>query len=185
MFGIRHIDVGNDIDNSAVRFFGQTFVLAAVARFHMENGDMKPLCGDCRKAGISIPEDEHCIGRNFRNKLIRTVYNIPDSRPEVVAYGVHIDFGRVEFQILEKHAVQVIIVILTGMSKQAVEILPAFFYDCGKPYNFRAGSDDDKQFEPAVVFEFYIGIIKFHRAFPPLFQSMYRGATGRNSRLPT
>ena len=37
MFGVRHVHVADDIDDAAVRLFGEAFVLATVARFHLEN----------------------------------------------------------------------------------------------------------------------------------------------------
>ena len=37
MFGISHVHVADDIDDAAVSLFGEAFVLATVARFHVEN----------------------------------------------------------------------------------------------------------------------------------------------------
>ena len=54
VFGIGHIDVGNDIDDSSVCFFRQTFVLAAVSGFHMEDRDMQSFGSDDRKAAVGI-----------------------------------------------------------------------------------------------------------------------------------
>ena len=40
VFRLRHIDIGDNIHNATVRFFRQTFILAAVTSFHMKNRDM-------------------------------------------------------------------------------------------------------------------------------------------------
>ena len=37
MFGISHVHVADDIDDAAVRLFGEALVLATVASFHVEN----------------------------------------------------------------------------------------------------------------------------------------------------
>jgi len=37
VFGISHVHVADDIDDAAVSLFGEAFVLATVARFHVEN----------------------------------------------------------------------------------------------------------------------------------------------------
>ena len=54
MFAVRHVDVGNYIDDSAICLLGQTLVLATVSRFHVENGDMQPLRRNRRKARIGV-----------------------------------------------------------------------------------------------------------------------------------
>ena len=50
MFGVRHVHVGDDIHDAAVGLFGQTLVLAAVAGFHVEDGDMEALGPDDAEA---------------------------------------------------------------------------------------------------------------------------------------
>ena len=46
MFGIGHVHIANDVHDAAVGLFGQAFVLAAVAGFHMENRNVQALCGN-------------------------------------------------------------------------------------------------------------------------------------------
>ena len=57
MFGVRHIDVGDDIDDTAIRLFGETFVFAAVSGFHVEDRDMESLGADHGKTGVGVAED--------------------------------------------------------------------------------------------------------------------------------
>ena len=54
MFGIGHVHVADDIHDAAVGLFGQAFVLAAVACFHVENRDVQTLCGNGRKAAVGV-----------------------------------------------------------------------------------------------------------------------------------
>ena len=70
MLGISHIHVGNYINDSSVRLFGQTLVLAAVAGFHMENGNMQSFRGNRRKAGIGVSENKKSIGFYLSHKFI-------------------------------------------------------------------------------------------------------------------
>ena len=51
---IGHVNIGDDIYNAAVCFLRQALVLAAVACFHMEDGDMQALGTDNGIAAISL-----------------------------------------------------------------------------------------------------------------------------------
>ena len=115
MFAIRHVDVGNYIDDSAVGLLGQTLVLATVSRFHVENGDVQPLRRNRRKAGIGVAKNEQCVGFYGVHQLIGAVNDVSNRRAEVVAHRVHIHFGIGKFQVFKEHAVQVIVVILPRM----------------------------------------------------------------------
>ena len=46
MLGIGHIHVGNDVHDTAVGLLRKTFVLTAIARLHVEYGDMQALGRD-------------------------------------------------------------------------------------------------------------------------------------------
>ena len=54
VLGIRHIHVGNDVHDAAVRLLRQALVLAAVARFHVENGNMQALRANDRQKRMSL-----------------------------------------------------------------------------------------------------------------------------------
>ena len=43
MLAVCHVDVGDDVDDAAVGLLGQALVLAAVAGFHVEDGDVQAL----------------------------------------------------------------------------------------------------------------------------------------------
>ena len=51
MLGVSQVHIGNDVHDPAVGFLGQALILAAVAGFHVENGNMQPLGGDGRNRG--------------------------------------------------------------------------------------------------------------------------------------
>ena len=57
MFGIGHVHVADDVDYAAVRLFGEAFVLAAVAGFHVEYRNVQAFCRDCREAAVGVAQD--------------------------------------------------------------------------------------------------------------------------------
>ena len=79
MFGISHVHVADDIDDAAVRLFGEAFVLATVARFHVENRDMQALCRNRREAAVGIAENQFW---EPRWKLLNTKF-IPERLEEI------------------------------------------------------------------------------------------------------
>ena len=52
VFGVGHVHIADDVHDAAVGLFGQAFVLATVAGFHVENRDVQTLCGNGRKAAV-------------------------------------------------------------------------------------------------------------------------------------
>ena len=54
VLGVGQVDVGDHVDDAAVGLLGQALVLAAVARLHMEDGDVQALCGDGRQAAVGV-----------------------------------------------------------------------------------------------------------------------------------
>ena len=138
MFRISHIHIANNINDAAVSFFGQAFILATVPRFHMENGNVQALCRNCRKAAISIAKDKHGIGLASNHQLVAAVDDVAYRCAQVIAHGIHIDFRILEVQVLEEHAVQVVVVVLAGVRQNAVKVLAALVDDRGKADDFGA-----------------------------------------------
>ena len=54
---------------------------------------------------------------------------------------------------MEEYAVQVVVVILAGMSQDSVKVVAAFFDYSRETDNLRTGTDDDEKFEFSVIFE--------------------------------
>ena len=162
VFGISHVHIANDVNDAAVRLFGEAFVLATVARFHVENRDVQTLCRDCRKATVGIAQDEHRIGLASDHKLVAAIDDVADGSAEVIAHGIHVDFWILETQVLEEDAVQVVIVVLAGVCENAVKVLAALVNHSGKADDFGARTHDNQEFQLAVVGEFYVAIICFN-----------------------
>ena len=111
MLGIGEIHVGDNVDDPAVRFLRQTFILAAVAGFHVKDRDMQTLRADHRKTRIRVAQHQHGIGTQTLHELIGTGDDIAHRFAEVCADGVEIDIRIVQFQIAEENTVERIIVI--------------------------------------------------------------------------
>ena len=159
---VREVYVGDYIDDATVCFLGKALVLTAVARLHMENRDMKPFCRYRGEAGVGVSENEQGVGLYLRHKLIGAIDNIAYRRAKVVTHRVHIYLGVCKLQILEKHAVEVIIVILSRMSENAVEIAAALVNHRGKTDYLGACAHYDKQLKLSVVLKFYVTKVKLY-----------------------
>ena len=142
---IRHIHVGNNIHDAAVRLLRQAFVLAAVARFHVEDRNVKPLGSNHRKTRISVPKHQHGIGLYLHHQLIALGDDIAHGLTEVNTHGIHVHVGVSKLQVLEEHTVKVIVVVLPGVRQQTVKVLAAFVYHSRQADDFRAGADDDQK----------------------------------------
>ena len=93
--------------------------------------------------------------------------------------GLHVEYGDVQplraddaqagvgilqLQVAEEDAVEVVVVVLSGVGQQRVEV-PAGLVDDGRQADdLRSCAHDDQQSDPAVILEVYVGIIclEFH-----------------------
>ena len=146
MFGIGHVHIADDVHDAAVSLFGQAFVLATVAGFHMENRDVQALSGNRRKATVGVAENQQSIGFAGDHELVATVDDVADGCTEVITHGIHVDFRIFEAQVFEEHAIQVIIVVLARVRQNAVKVLAALVNDSRKADDFRACAHDNQEF---------------------------------------
>ena len=153
MLRVGHVYIGDDVHDTAVRFLRQAFILAAVAGLHVENGDMQPLGTDDGKAAVGIAQHQHGIRADSSHQLVALGDDVAHRFAEVGAHGVHIDLRVGQLQIMEKDAVQIIVVVLTGVGQNDIKILAGLIDDGCKPDDLRPGADDDKQFQLAVIFK--------------------------------
>ena len=159
VLGIGHIDVGNDIDNAAVGLLRQAFVLAAVAGLHVEDGDVQPLGADHAQAGIRIAQHQHGVRLDGHHELVAGGDDVAHRLAQVLAHGIHIDLRRGQLQVLEEHAVKVVVVVLAGMRQDGVEISAALVDDGRKADDLRAGADDNQKLEFTIVGKRNVAIV--------------------------
>ena len=131
VLAVGQVHVRNDVHNPAIGLFGKALVLAPVARLHVENGDVQPLCTDDAQAGVGVPEDQHGVGLSGRHELVAGVDDVAAGGPQIVPDGVHVDIGILYLQVAEEDAVEVVVVVLSGVGQQRVEV-PAGLVDDGR-----------------------------------------------------
>jgi len=126
---------------------------------------MQPLGRNGRQTAVRVAQYQQCIGLKGNHQLVTAVDDVPDGGPQIISHGIHIDFGIIQLEVFKENPVQVIVVILSGMRKNRIEIPPAFCDHRRQAYDLRAGADDDQELEFAVVAECYVGIIEFDGHF--------------------
>ena len=83
VFRICHINIRNDVHNTAVCLLRQALILTAVARFHMEDRYVQSLCPYNGKATVGIAENKHGIRLDFRHERIGFCDNISAGLAEI------------------------------------------------------------------------------------------------------
>ena len=179
VLAVGQVHVGDDIHNAAVGLLRQALVLAAVARLHVEDGDMQPLGADDAEAGVGVPQHQDGVGFQLCHQVVAFGDDVAHGLAQGVPHCVQVDIRVVQLQVVEEHAVEVVIIILAGVGQEGVEILPALGDDRGQADNLRPGAHDDEQLQFAVVLE------RCHNTL--LIRSRRRcpGDWGRTARWPT
>lgn len=149
VLGVCQVDVGDHVDDAAVSLLGQALVLAAVARLHVEDGDVEPLGRDGGKAAVGVAQDEKRVGLHLNHELIARGDDVAHGFAQVGAHGV-------QRQVAEEDAVERVVVVLPGVRQQAVEVAAALLDDLGQADDLGTGAHDDQQLQAAIIFEMNI-----------------------------
>ena len=118
---------------------------------------MEPLGADNGEAGVGIAQHQHGVGLQLCHELVAFGDDVAHGLAQVAAHGVQVNLGIGKLQIPEENAVEIIVVVLTRVGENGVEILPALGDDGGQPDDLRAGADDDEQLQLAVVLKSHDG----------------------------
>ena len=153
VLGVGQIDVGDHVDDAAVGLLGQALVLAAVARLHVEDGDVEALGRDGGQAAVGVSQDQQGVGLHLDHELVGGRDDVANGLAKVGSHGVQVDVGVVQRQVAEEDAVERIVVVLPGVRQQAVEVAAALLDDLGQADDLGAGAHDDEQLQSAVIFE--------------------------------
>ena len=183
MLGVGQIHVADYVDDAAIGLLGQALVLAAVARLHVEDGDVQALGSDGGQAAVGIAQDEQGVGLHLRHELVARGDDVAHRLAQVAAHGVQIHVGVVEREVAEEDAVQGVVVVLPGVGQQAVEVSATLLDDLREADDLGARAHDDQQLQAAVFLEMHIRVVLSHQARPP--RSRCRGSRDRRARLPT
>ena len=183
VLGVGQVDVGDHVDDAAVGLLGQALVLAAVARLHVEDGDVQALGRDGGQAAVGVAQDQQRVGLHLHHEPVRGRDDVAHGLAQVGAHGVQVEVRVVKRQVAEEDAVERVVVVLPGVRQQAVEVAAALLDNLGQADDLGARAHDDEQLQSAVVPESDIGIVLAHAARPP--RSRCRGSRGRRARWPT
>lgn len=143
VLGVGQVDVGDHVDDAAVGLLGQALVLAAVARLHVEDGDMQALGRDRGQAAVGVAQDQQRVGLDLDHELVGGRDDVADGLAQVGAHGVQVDVRVVQRQVAEEDAVERVVVVLPGVRQQAVEVAAALLDDLGQADDLGAGPHDD------------------------------------------
>ena len=160
MLGVGHVHIGDDVHDAAVRLLGQALVLAAVAGLHVEDGDVQPLRSDDGQAAVCVAQHQHGVGLDGGHELVALRDDVAHRLAQIRADGVHVDLGVGQLQVVEEHAVQVVVVVLAGVGQDNIKIFAGLVDDGGQTDDLRAGADDDEQFQLAVVFKRNAAVVR-------------------------
>ena len=159
VFAVGEVHIGDDVNNPTVGFLGKAFVLAAVSCLHMEYGDMESLRSDHREAAVGVTENEDRVGLDAYHKFVALGYDVAHRLSEVGPYSVHVHFRILQLEVTEEHSVEVVIVVLSRMCQDRIEILPALVDHSREADDFGTGAYYYEEFQFAVVGERYVGVI--------------------------
>lgn len=170
VLGVGQVDVGDHVDDAAVGLLGQALVLAAVARLHVEDGDMQALGRDGGQAAVGVAQDQQRVGLDLGHQFVARGDDVAHGLAQVGAHGVQVDVRVGKLQIAEEDAVERVVVVLPGVSQQAVEVAAALLDDLGQADDLGAGTHDDQELKTAVVRKNNFRIIVTQHENPILYK---------------
>ena len=77
------------------------------------------------QAGIGVAEHQHCIRFDLGHQLIAARNDIAHGLAKVRADRVQVHLRIFQFQIMEEHAVQIVVIVLSRVRQNRVKIFPA------------------------------------------------------------
>ena len=153
MLGVRHIYIRDDVHDASICLFRQAFILTPIASLHVEDGNMKALGADDRKAAICITQHQHGVRLHLHHQLVTLGDDIAHCFSKVRSNRIHVNIRVGQFKVLEENPIQIVVVVLSRMRQQTVEILTTFIDNCGQADDFRASADDDEKLKFPVILE--------------------------------
>ncbi len=120
---------------------------------------MQPLGADDGQAAVRIPQHQHRVRPDGGHQLVTLGDDVAHGFTQIGTYGIEINFRISQLQIMEEHAVQVIVVILPRVGKNHIEILTGFVDHRSKANDLRASTHNDEKFKLAIVVEGNVAVI--------------------------
>ena len=104
---------------------------------------MESFGSDDRQTAVRVAQYQYGIGTGLYHQFVGTVDDVAHRSSQVIAYGVKIDVRIIELEVAEKNTVEVVVVILSGVCQERVEIAAALIDDGGQPDDLWTGSDQN------------------------------------------
>ena len=119
---VGQVDVRKMIDHLAVAFLRNALVEAAVARLHVEDGDLAPLGGDDGQARIGVAQHQQGIGFLAFEQRVDTGQNVADRLGHAAADRFEKMIGAAQLQFVEENLVQFVVVVLPRVNQHVIGI---------------------------------------------------------------
>ena len=108
---------------------------------------MQALGTDHGKAGIGVAQNQHCVRPDLHHQLVGFLNDIPNRSPKVIAYGIQIIVRRTEAEVVKKHLIEGVVVVLTCVDQNLFKVPVAALYRSGQTYDLRSRTDDCHQLQ--------------------------------------
>ena len=76
---------------------------------------MKPLSSDDTEAGVGVPQHQDSVGLQLLHQVVGLGDDIAHGLAQRLPHSVQVDVGIGQAQVLEEHAVEVVVIVLTGV----------------------------------------------------------------------
>ncbi len=122
MLRVDEIEVGDMIDDPPIELLGHIEIEASVAGFHVVDRNLHPPGHDARDGAVGIPENQNRVRFLFLQHALgadkRVAQHITERR------RVHLEemSGLFDFQVLEEHLVQLVVIVLSGVNEYMVRV---------------------------------------------------------------
>ena len=101
---------------------------------------MQPLRTDDGQAAVCVAQHQHGVGLDGGHELVALRDDVAHRLAQIRADGVHVDLGVGQLQVVEEHAVQVVVVVLAGVGQDNIKIFAGLVDDGGQTDDLRAGA---------------------------------------------
>ena len=108
---------------------------------------MQPLGANHGKAGVCIAQDQHGVRLFPHHQLVGAFHDISDGSSQVIACGIQIIVRRPETEIVKKHLIEGVVVVLTCVNQNLFKVPVAALYGGGQPDDLRPRADDRHQLQ--------------------------------------
>ena len=102
---VAQVHIGDNVHDTTVGLLRQALVFAAVARLHMEDGNVQPLGADDAEAGVGVPQHQHGVGLQLRHQIVAFGDDVPHGLAQGIPHRIQVDIRVGQAQVLEEHPV--------------------------------------------------------------------------------